>query len=187
MIHLIFGRPAAWLKVYTALGALYATYDAGGDAWGNYGVSDNGGPLPPYGYDCWCPPGHFKLDVPQFFDLPVASEGYGQIPVLDIDADTLAKLSASGHAVVNGLNVDIGGTALLVGQLARYRRSAIMIHGGGSNDPYPLADDQPLCRTYGCTRMHNADWKALAAWLQPQYDGNTVIFSIIGDPVALDC
>lgn len=175
------------MKVYTLLGSLYASFEAAGDAWGNYGVADNGGPLPPYGYDCWCPPGHYRLGVPQFFDPPINSEGYGQIPVLDIDADTLAALAASGHAVVDGSSVDIGGTVLPIGQLAKYKRSEIMIHGGGSNAPDPLADEQQLCRTFGCTRIHNAEWKTLAAWLAPQYDDNTVIYSIIGDPVALDC
>ena len=186
MIHLLFDRPTGRLKVYDALGVLWLTFVAGGDAWGNYGISDDDTPpSPPYGHACWCPPGHYRLDLVQYFDPPIASEGFGQIPVLDLDVDTLALLQNSGRATVSGTTADIGGITLPFGQLAKQGRSAIMIHCGGSNAPDPFADDQGLYRTFGCTRMLNEDWKTLAAWLVPQYQDNTIIYSIVGDPLPL--
>jgi len=184
MIHLVFNRPDAILKVYDSLGQLYAEYTAQGDAWGNH--DGDGGP-PPYGTNCWCPPGHYRLDSPQFFDPPIISEGYGQIPVQDVDVDTLSELVSSGRATANGSSADIGGVDLPISQLAKYGRSAIMIHGGGSNAPHPLDDQQQLCRTEGCTRLFNGEWKVLAHWLDPQYNGNHVIFSVLGDPQTLAC
>jgi len=184
MIHLVADRPTATLKVYDSLGNLWQTLAAQGDAWGNH--DGDGGP-PPYGTNCWCPPGHFRLGVPEFFSPPIVSEGFGQIPVLDLDADTLAQLSNAGKAVVSGSSANIGGLVAEIGQLAKYNRSAIMVHGGGSNAPDPFTDYQQLCRTEGCPRMYNVDWKSLAHWLEPQYGGNVVIFTIIGNPLTLSC
>lgn len=184
MIHIIFDRSSAELKVYSSIGGLAYTYTAQGDAWGNH----EGGEGPqPYGTDCWCPQGHYRLGVPQFYLPPIAREGYGQIPVLDLDAEALAQLVNAGHAVVGGNVANIGGTALDLNQLAKWNRSAIMIHCGGSNAPDPFADHQKLCRTNGCTRMYNLDWKNLAHWLEPQFNGNIVIYSVVGDPQILAC
>jgi hypothetical protein len=180
---LVFDRPTAELKVYDSLGQLYHTYAAQGDAWGNH----DGSSPQPYGFDCWCPPGHYRLGVPQFFSTPIASEGFGQIPVMDLDAEALAQLVSSGHAVVGGTVANIGGIPLDLNQLSKWNRSGIMIHCGGSDAPDPLADYQMLCRTNGCTRVGNLDWRNLAHWLEPQFSGNIVILSIVGDPQILSC
>ena len=186
MLHLVYSRPESTLKVYDAMGALYKTYTAAGDAWGNHGVPPSG-PQPPYGYDCWCPPGHFRLGVPEFFNPAIVSEGFGQIPVMDLDADLLATLASSGRAIVNGKTANIGGIIAEISQLSRFGRSEIMIHCGGSNAPDPTADYQELCRTYGCTRMFNIEWREMAHWLEPQMESNAVIYTIIGDPKILAC
>lgn len=183
MLHLVGDRPSGELKVYDALGVLYATYPAGWDAWG-----ETEGPGPqPYGVDCWMPSGHFRLATPEFFNPPIASEGYGQIPVQDIDAEALASLTEAGRAVVSGMNANIGGIVLPLNQLGKWNRSGIMIHCGGSNAPDPFAPMQMLCKTLGCTRMYNGEWQTLASWLEPQYGGNIVIYSVVGDPQILAC
>jgi hypothetical protein len=183
--HVVFPRPTGELKAFNPDGSVWRTMPSGGDAWGN--VPGNDG-LPPYGHNCWMPPGHYVLGTPQWFEQPIPSEGYGQIPVLDIDADLLNTLVAGGKASLDGAVVTIGGIPGAVGQLLQYDREAIMIHGGGSNDPEPLADEQPLCKTEGCTREHNADWKDFADWVRAQQDaGNHVIYTATGDPVILPC
>ena len=158
----------------------------GSDAWGNHGVSDDDTPpSPPWGHACWMPIGHYQLAPVQVFDTPIASEGYGQIPVLDLDAEVLGNLVNGGYAKVNGLTANIGGIEAPIAQLGQYDRSALMIHCGGSNSPSPLADDQGLYRTFGCTRMLNKDWKQLAAYLEPLYAGNAIIYSALETPADL--
>lgn len=176
MLHLVFDRPNATIVAYDSFGSVYGGWPAAGDAWGG----------PGYGIGGVMPPGHYKLEPVEYFNPPLLSEGYGQIPVLDLDVDALAAIVKAGRAVVNGTLADIGGITAPLGQLAVYDRSAIMIHGGGSNSPNPLAEDQGLYKTDGCTRMLNKDWKVLANWLEPQFDGNYVIYSAIGDPVKLE-
>jgi hypothetical protein len=187
MIHLIFDRPSAALKVYDGDGSPWRTFVAGGDAWGNHGVSDDATPpAPPYGHACWMPPGHYMLDAVQVFARPNDSEGYGQIPVLDLDADTLSRLVAAGIAVKQpNAQYSISSIVAWVNQLAAFGRSEVMIHCGGSKAPAPLAPRQGLYRTFGCTRMENDGWTALAAWLAPKYAGNSVIYSAVGDPQVL--
>lgn len=153
----------------------------GTDAWGNHGAEGD----PPWGHNCWMPVGHYLLELPQVFDTPIASEGYGQIPIADIDGNALAALVKGGFATMNGLTANIGGIEAPLMQLQQYDRSALMIHGGGSNAPDPLAPDQPLLRTEGCSRLHNQDWQALAAWLTPLYDGNTVVYTALETPADL--
>lgn len=186
MIHLVFARSSKTLKVFTRDGSLWNTFVAGGDAWGNHGVSDDGTPpAPPWGHACWMPIGHFKLGPVDVFDTPITSEGYGQIPVLDLDGNDLAALEKGGYATVDGLEANIGGIEAKFGQLSAFGRSAIMIHCGGSNSPDPLADNQGLFRTYGCSRMLNADWRELAGWLAPLYDGNVLVFTALETPADL--
>ena len=105
--------------------------------------------------------------------------------VLDVDAGTLAKLVQGGYATVNGLTAVIGGLEAPLAQLSQYDRSGIMIHCGGSNAPDPLADNQGLYRTFGCTRMLNADWRELAAWLQPLEAGNVIVYTALETPADL--
>jgi len=182
VIHLVAPRSQNTLKVFTRDGSLWEYFEAGFDAWGNHGTD---GALPPWGYDCWMPIGHYILGPVDVFDTPIDSEGYGQIPVLDVDAGTLAKLVQGGYATVNGLTAVIGGIEAPLAQLSQYDRSEIMIHCGGSNAPDPLADNQGLYRTFGCTRMLNADWRELAAWLQPLEAGNVIVYTALETPADL--
>lgn len=186
MIHLVAPRSQGLLKVFVRDGSLWKTFPAGFDAWGNHGEVTPSNP-PPWGTDCWMPVGHYLLGPVDVFDTPIASEGYGQIPVSDVDADSLSKLVKGGYATVEGLTATIGGINAPLAQLAQYDRSAIMIHGGGSNAPDPLADWQLLCRTDGCTRMENAGWKELAAFLKPLYDGNVIVYTALETPKVLTC
>lgn len=187
MIRLLFDRPDAHLKIYDENGALWNMFATAGDAWGNHGVSDDATPpSPPYGHACWTPPGHYMLSAVQIFDAPINSEGYGQIPLQDLDDATLRTLVTDQKAADAGNGLySIGGIALPVKQIAALSRIALMIHCGGSNAPDPLADHQELCCTFGCTRMYNVDWRALAAWLAPKYNANVVIYSVYGDPRTL--
>jgi hypothetical protein len=170
------------LKVFGRDG-LWNLFTGGYDAWGNYGVSDDDTPAaPPWGHACWQPIGHYVLGPVEVFDTPIVSEGYGQIPISDLDADSIAQLVKGGYARVNGLTANIGGIEAPLAQLSKYGREALFIHGGGSNSPDPLADDQQIFRTFGCPRMLNADWKNLAAWLQPQQAGNIVVFTALETP-----
>lgn len=186
MIHLVGARSSNTLKVFTRDGSLWKQFHAGFDAWGNYGVSDNDDPPAPlWGHACWMPIGHYVLGPVDVFGTPIVSEGYGQIPVLDVDADSIAQLVKGGYARVDGLTASIGGIEAPLAQLAEYDRSEIFIHCGGSNSPDPLADNQGLYRTLGCTRMLNADWRELAAWLEPLYDGNVIVYTALETPADL--
>jgi hypothetical protein len=184
MIHVVADRPNQKIKLYDVAG-LIATYTGNGDAWGNH--PGNPGD-PPYGLDCWCPPGHYLLQAPQFFPTPIPSEGFGQIPVVDIDDATLRTLISGAKAKLNANGTyTIGGIDLSINQLSRYNRSAIMLHGGGSNAVDPYADYQTQCATEGCERMYNAEWKKLAGFLAANQAGNTIVYSVVGDPVTLTC
>lgn len=180
MIHLIFNRPTGKMKVFEPDRSLWDVIDGGGDAWGDGVDADR-----PYGYKWPCPPGHYILDVPQSITPPIPSEGSWQIPVLDMPSSDVTTLLAAHDASQQGSNLSVGGVALPLGQLAYYGRSAIMIHGGGSNLQNPYADYQELCKTEGCTRLHNADLARLARYLLANADGNTVVYSIVGDPLPL--
>jgi len=180
MIHPVFDRPTQTIKAFNANGSVYRVFRGEGDAWGH--TADN-----EYGHDAWMPPGHYLLGAPQFFAQPIASEGFGQIPISDLDAATLGALVAAGKATANGSNATIGGIVAAIGGLAKYDRSALFVHGGGSNAPQPFADYQMLCKTEGCPRMWNAEWREFALWLQDQSAGNTIVFTVIGNPVILAC
>ena len=184
MIHLVHGRSTNTLKVYGRDHSLWNLFAAGGDAWGNHGdgVADN---PPPWGTNCWIPIGHYILGPVQYFDEPIISEGFGQIPISDIDAASMASLVQAGYATANGLTATIGGIEAPLAQLAEYDRSALFVHGGGSNAPEPLADNQGLYRTEGCPRMENIDWKSLAAYLSPLSSGNVIVYSALETPADL--
>ena len=92
----------------------------------------------------------------------------------------------SGKAFRDGKNLTIGGVQLPFGELAAYGRSGVMWHGGGSNLGAAALDDvQELLKTYGCTRVHNADWKMLAAKVEAWLPDETIVVSAIGIPKAL--
>lgn len=182
MIHLVFNRPTGKLKIFKSDGSLWDVLDAGGDAWGDGDPADG-----PYGHLWPCPPGHYVLDAPESLSPPTAAEGSWQIPVVDMPGAVAERLVAAGHAVRDGGSLVMGGISQPLGQLEKFSRSAIMVHGGGSNDPDPLADYQPLCKTNGCTRVHNADLKRVVAFLAPLFDGNTVVYTIVGVPLPLSC
>jgi hypothetical protein len=178
MIHLIFNRPTGRLTVYDADGSVWDTIDAGGDAWG-------AAPNNEWGHDAPMPPGHYTLGAPEPIDPPSLAEGVAQIPVHDVDEQTLANLVRAGVASESGTNVTIGGVAAPIGGLSRFGRGGIMIHGGGSNDPKPLEPFQPLCKTEGCTRVHNADLDRLTAFINARISGSTVIYTAIGSALTL--
>lgn len=183
MIHVVGERHANRLKVFTRDGSLFKIYPAGFDAWGNYGFSDDDSPpVPPWGHACWMPPGHYVLQPVQSFDPPTASEGYGQIPVADLDAAILGSLVKSQDATARGLAATIGGIEAPIVQLATFERAGIMIHGGGSNATDPFDDIQGLYRTFGCTRMLNGDWRELAVWLMPLFAGNVIVYTALEQP-----
>lgn len=182
MIHLVFNRPTGKLKVFEDDGSLWDVLDAGGDAWGDGDLADG-----PYGLDWPCPPGHYLLERPQAIAPPSAAEGWWQIPVADLSSATAESLVEAGRASRDGANLIVGGVSQPLGQLAQFGRAAIMVHGGGSNDPDPLADFQPLCKTLGCTRLHNADMARVVAHLSPLFDDNTMVYTIAGAPLSLNC
>ncbi len=184
MIHILFDRPTQALKVFGADKALWNQFDASGDAWGD-------GMSAPYGFDYPIPPGHYMLMCSQSISPPLASEGAAQVPVVDIDLLTATELIAAGDAVLTSTALAIGTASLPTGGLQSCKRSGIMIHGGGSNltkmspPEDPFAPKQRLCKTHGCTRMHNADLGNLIAYLTPLFSANHVVFSVLGDPAPL--
>jgi GH24 family phage-related lysozyme (muramidase) len=65
----------------------------------------------------------------------------------------------------------------LEGQVSKYGRSGIMIHGGGSAAGWPGAwvPNQPLFATHGCVRIRNID---LRDKILPLYNKGTVYISV---------
>ncbi|GAC1407443.1 MAG: hypothetical protein NVSMB64_14350 [Candidatus Velthaea sp.] len=166
------------MKIYDTDGHLWDMIDAGGDTWG-------AAPNNQWGHDAPMPPGHYKLGAPQSIAPPSKAEGKTQISVLDIDEGTLASLVTAGRASESGLDVTISGVAAPIGGMAEFARDGIMIHGGGSNDPEPFLPFQPLCKTEGCTRVHNADLDRLTAFVSGRMSGNIVVYTAIGSPLTL--
>jgi hypothetical protein len=184
MVHLVFDRPASQIKAFGG-GILRYTFAASGDAWGNY---SNGVRTVQYGHDGSISPGHYKLTRVERIDPPIASEGAGQIYVADMTGSDYFKLAQGGKVkAIAAARWSIGGIELPVGMLGHFGRAEIMAHGGGSNAPDPFAAFQELCRTYGCTRLHNADLATLMDYLEPLLAAANqfVIFSVIGDPPEL--
>ncbi len=186
MIHLVFDRPSSELKAFTQNGLAMGPFEASGDAWGD-GVSG------PYGHQYPIAPGHYALTaVDDLIDSEnpdgTVAEGPYQVYVDDLDASRLDRLRSANLASGFG-PVTIGGITLPVGGLATYGRSEIMIHGGGSNLGVPAcyAPQQALCKTEGCTRMHNADLARFAPWIKQQLLHNIIVYSVIGNSPPLDC
>lgn len=181
MVHLVFDRANKRLKIFVdGIASEDRIIEASGDAWGNHGMS---GGEPPYGHDCWIAPGHYKLTQVERINPPIASEGAGQIYVADLIPRDISELAICNKAQWVGDQVSIGGVTLPIGGLLRYVRGGIMLHGGGSACPDPFAADQPLAKTYGCTRLHNQDLGMLMDLLEPLIaNGQHVIFSCVGDP-----
>lgn len=65
----------------------------------------------------------------------------------------------------------------LEGQVSKYGRSGIMLHGGGSAAGWPgaWAPNQPLFSTHGCLRIYNID---LRDKILPLYNKGTVYISV---------
>jgi hypothetical protein len=65
----------------------------------------------------------------------------------------------------------------LEGQVSKYGRSGIMLHGGGSAAGWPgaWAPKQPLFATHGCVRIYNID---LRDKILPLYNKGTVYISV---------
>ncbi|MBD5635729.1 MAG: hypothetical protein IAI49_14755 [Candidatus Eremiobacteraeota bacterium] len=165
------------LKAFNESGTQLLEIDASGDAWGD-GVSG------PYGTEYPVAPGHYTLDAPQRWSEGDPAEGYGQIPFLDLTQKHVFALASAGLSKQVGSNLTIGDITLPVGMLAQFGRSEIMVHGGGSNLGLPaaLAPHQPLLKTEGCTRVHNADWKTLAQLVDEWRVGHIIVWSAVGDP-----
>lgn len=178
MIHIIFNRPSSEMKVFAG-GVMRYKFEANGSAWGD------GGPNHPYGYQCQIAPGHYKLTHVERINPPIPSEGAGQIFVADLTTRDISQLAIAKRAKWIGADVTIGGSVLPIGGIGKYNRTEIMLHGGGSNlgEPACFEPHQLLCRTFGCTRLHNADLAALMDMLEPVFAaGNEhVIYSVIGD------
>lgn len=195
MIHVIFDRPESKLHVWDA-GSIQQGVDgtqkfifrAENDTWADTAEL-------PYGHDCPMPPGHYVLTKIDHFNPPVVSEGFGQIYVEDMSESTAELLIKANRATLvspattplSRAMLNIGGTVASIGGFTLWNRAEIMLHGGGSNAPEPFADEQMLCKTEGCGRMYNSNWKTLAAYLEPLFASETIVLSVIGAPVALAC
>ncbi|MGA8574172.1 MAG: hypothetical protein WB609_00595 [Candidatus Cybelea sp.] len=197
MIHCVFDRPGGLVKVFAPSGGgLRSSFAATGDAWGRSSNPNDG----PHGHFWPVATGHYMLTQWESWGMAgrVASEGYGQIYVADLDDATKQRLMEAGLCTVQGDYLVIGGIALPRGGLAAWGRSEIMIHGGGSNAPDPFAAIQPLCSTDGCTRVRNQDWPVLVNDLAgttlsfPPAAGSgsfpeTVVYSVVGDSPQASC
>jgi len=180
VIHSVFNRPEGRMKAFDERGTELFAIAAAGDAWG-----EDGGE-PPYGSGYPIPPGHYMLTRVEHFS-PCPSEGYGQIYVEDLTSEALGDLVAARKASHDGENLTVGGITLPTGQLAAHNRREIMLHGGGSNLGVPrcYADFQELLKTFGCGRVHNADWRMLASKVTEWLPAHHIIYSCVGDVIAL--
>src|SRR5580692_7463642 len=117
MIHCVFDRPNGVLKVFSASGSsMKNNFGATGDAWGRVTNPNDG----PHGHFWPIASGHYMLTQWQSWGVAgrVASEGYGQIYVVDLDDATKQRLIANGLCTVKGDYLVIGGVALPRGGLA---------------------------------------------------------------------
>lgn len=194
MIHLVFSRQSRQLKVFSSDGSLWKSFEASGAATGPDQSGDRDDP--PYGFKYPIEPGHYVLEAPEPVpddDDARRSQGRWHFPIDDLTDNVVEVLVNAHRAKRVGDKLEIGGALLKTGGLERWGRSEILIHGGGwnlgsrhSQDPH-----QTLCRTHGCTRMHNDDLETLVMFLRPKMpplsDGNTVVFSALGDPAPAEC
>lgn len=192
MIHFIHNRPTNTLKVFGPGAGQPQTFEAGSDAWGNYGRSEDSlPPQPPWGHSCRIPPGHYVLDNPQVFSTPISGEGAGQISILDISPQVIANLVDASLATKTNTGgtagAVIGGIDLPLNQLMAWgNRQGLLIHGGGTNLGSHFNDaNQRLLRTYGCVRVHNADLTTLIGFVKQNLANETIVYTAYGDPAPL--
>jgi hypothetical protein len=192
VIHFVHNRPTNILKVFGPASGQAQTFEAGSDAWGNYGVSqDKLPPVPPWGHSCRIPPGHYVLGNPEIYPVPLSGEGAGQISILDIGGVTLATLVGANLATKTNTGgtpgAIIGQIDLPLGQLMAWgNREALLIHGGGTNLKSHFNDpNQRLLRTYGCVRVHNKDLITLIGFVKQNLAGQTIVYSAYGVPAPL--
>jgi hypothetical protein len=184
MIHAVFDRRLERLSLFGPDGRLLHTVAASGDAGGS-------GMRPPYGPGFPIAPGHYRLIGQTAHDPPTADDGPGLIYVDDLDTAALQNLINAGRATMRGASVEIARLTVPVGGLAQWNRSAIAIRGGGATLAHaapaedPLAPFQRLTRGDGGTRVYNADLARLMQILDPLYAANTIVFTVLGDPVRL--
>lgn len=99
-----------------------------------------------------CPRGEFRLGSP----IRTDSQAFGAwfVPVLDPKTG---------------------------GPMARFGRSGIGIHGGGTGLPNPYAPRQGWRKTHGCIRLQNYELEEFVRWLQrAQGAGFPTILSVAG-------
>lgn len=88
-------------------------------------------------HDGQCPLGDYLLGHPEVVTPPEVAYGFWFTPLIDYQ-----------------------------GLWNLHHRAGIGIHGGGSDQPNPLADDQGLEETFGCIRLLNKDNKVFVTLVQ---------------------
>jgi len=181
LIHVVFERRLGRLAVFGPDGRLWHAVEATGDAARN-------GPRPPYGPGFPIPPGHYRLIDQSEYDPATPADGPGIIYVDDLDTATIQQLVNAGRGRMRGAEIEIARLPGAVGGLARFGRSAIAIRGGGPSlapPEDPLAPYQRLTRGDGGVRVANADLARIMQILAPLFGTETVVFTVLGDPVRL--
>jgi hypothetical protein len=182
VIHVVFERRLGRLAAYGPDGRLWLLAEANGEARGVGGRSPHGPGYP-------VAPGHYRLLGQVEHEPATAEDGPGAIDVGDLDLATLSRIVDAGRARPRGRAYEIASLVAPAGELARFGRSAIVIHGGGPSLAHlvppedPLAPYQRLTRGDGGVRMHNADLARLMMILRPAFaEPATVVFTVIGEP-----
>jgi len=186
MIHVVFERRLERLAVFGPDGKLWHAIPATGDA------TREGGPAP-YGPGFPIPPGHYRLSGRLEHDPATPADGPGVVYVADLEPALVGRLIDAGRAKRRDAGIEIARLPGGVGGLADYRRTGIVIRGGGGAPAAggrppedPLVPFQRLTPTDGGVRAHNADLARLLMILGPELDrAETVVFTVLGEPPPL--
>lgn len=185
MIHVVFERRLERLAVFGPDGKLWHAIPATGAA------PREGGPAP-YGPGFPIPPGHYRLSGRLEHDPATPEDGPGVVYVADLEPALVRRLIDAGRAKRRDGGIEIARLPGAVGGLAEYRRSGVVIRGGGASlassvpPEDPLAPFQRLTPTDGGVRAHNADLARLLMILGPELDrAETVVFTVLGEPPPL--
>jgi hypothetical protein len=172
VIHLVFERPQQTLKAFHFDRTQRFVWKASGAA-----TPSSRGAMPE---------GHYILLEPELFGNREPGTGWGRVRIRDMTDRDVTVLEKAGFLKHNGDLLDIGSIALAAGRCDAYGRF-IEIHGGGSALAEPQAPMQELCRTLGCTRMHNLDLNKLIDYMKAFGAENTFVFSVMGRPAPCPC